>query len=81
METKTYPNIVLSTDNPEIHDCALFPAFVGLFAEFLLKDGSHFPYAEVLAYDNGAFVIAVGDGVESYSIIAPIESIATITYI
>lgn len=81
METKTYPNIVLSTDNPEIIDCALFPAFVGLHADFLLKDGTHFPYADVIAYENGAFVVAVGDGTESYSVIMSIEAIATITYI
>lgn len=81
METKTYPNIVLSTDNPEIQDCNLFPAFVGLYADFLLRDGTHFPYADVIAYENGAFVISIGEGTESYSVIAPIETIATITYI
>lgn len=83
METDTYPNIVLSTSNPEIDDCNLFPAFVGLFADFMMKDGTHFPYADVIAYENGAFVLAIGEHAHSkgFTVIAPISSIETITYI
>jgi len=85
MNMSNYPSIILSEDNPEIEDCTLFSAFVGLFADFTMRDGTHFPYADVIAYEDGAFVLAIG-GVftsedYSYTIIAPVSAIASITYI
>lgn len=77
----TYPTITLCQKNYEIEHCALFPAFTGLYAEFTMKDGTHFPYAEVIAYEYGAFVLAIGDDPVSYTVIAPVLSISNITYI
>lgn len=83
MITTPYPKIVLSEDNPEIADCNLFHAFVGLYADFTLKDGTRFPFADVVKYEDGEFVLAVGEHAYSngYTVIVPIDSIDTITYI
>lgn len=83
-----YPTITLSEDNSEIEHCALFPAFVGLFANFTMKDGTHFSHADVISYEDGAFLLCMNGayvepsgGDSSYTIVAPISAIANITYI
>lgn len=84
METTTYPKIVLSENNTEIQDCLLFNAFVGLFADFLLKDGTRFDFADVIEYSHGAFVLAIGGedyADKGYTVIVPVSMIDTITYI
>lgn len=83
MISTPYPKIVLSEDNPEIVDCNLFHAFVGLFADFTLKDGTRFPFADVIKYDNGFFQLSIDEHAYSngYTVIVPIDSIDTITYI
>lgn len=82
--TLNYPKIVLSENNPEIQDCLLFNAFVGLFADFLLKDGTRFDFADVIDYTDGVFVISVGNHDHydnGFTVIVPIQTIDTITYI
>lgn len=81
MSTVSYPTITLSTDNPEIQDCTLFPALVGLLADFTMKDGTDFMSADVMGYEHGAFILAIGNGTDSYTVIAPVEAISNITYI
>lgn len=81
--TAPYPKIILSEKNPEIQDCNLFHALVGLYADFLLKDGTHFPYADVTKYADGVFHLLVGEHAYSvgYTVNVPVELVDTITYI
>ena len=83
MSTTHYPKIVLSEDNPEIADCNLFYAFVGLYADFTLEDGTRFPFADVTEYADGKFTLSIGEHADGngYKVILPIDSINTITYI
>ena len=84
MNTTTfqYPKIELSQENHEIQDCQVFYAFVGLLANFLLKDGIRLDYADVLAYEHGSFVLGMDSnnvGTDGYTVIVPISMIDTIT--
>lgn len=81
--TEEYPKIVLSQDNPEIQDCNLFYAFVGLYADFTLKDGTRFPFADVTHYEGGVFSLVIGEHAygNGYKVTVPIDLIDTITYI
>lgn len=79
----SYPKIILSETNSEINDCTLFPALVGLFADFTLNDGNSLPYADILAYQDGVFHLSMAEssGFEDYQVLVPIRMIDTITYI
>jgi len=79
----SYPKIILSETNSEINDCALFPAMVGLFADFTLNDGNNLSFADILDYKDGVFHLSMAEasGFEDYQVLVPIRMIDTITYI